>query len=162
MKSKFFVVFAVCAVLFGISLQLNAQNATPASEFDYYLNADCTGIVISWYNGKAKNVIIPSTIEGYPVEEIGYSAFTDYDLKKILESVTIPDSVKKIGAYAFNGCEKLKTVNIGAKTIEYLEEVTKLNYDGIYPDGNGAFSGCSALSLKEQKKIRETGYKGRF
>lgn len=155
-----------CMLMFGATERLIAQNVSPASDFRYYLNAECTGIVIAYYSGHSSNVVIPSTIEGYPVVEVGFMAFNN----KSLESITIPDSVKRIGAFAFLACSQLTTVKIGAKEIEYLPELPEFNPNNrndprtMIPitDGNGAFAGCDALNLKEQKKIRETGYKGRF
>ena len=98
-----------------------------------------------------KDLVIPATIEGYPVtnllsfaggghendhvvsitvpegvESISHS-FSDY---KALERVSLPHSIKKIGLYAFGDCVKLRDIPLP----EGLEE---LSY--------GAFSGCEAL-----------------
>lgn len=62
-------------------------------------------------------LVIPSTIEGYPVTTIGYSAFEDADIT----SVTIPDSVLFLDDYAFAWCYYLKTATVGhgVTTIDY-------------------------------------------
>ena len=67
------------------------------------------------YKGNKKDVVIPSTIENYPVVELSSTAFIGNYTKVFIESITIPNSVKKIGTLTFLGCSKLKTVNIGAK-----------------------------------------------
>lgn len=102
-----------------------------------------------------------------------------------LESISIPNSVFLIGTKAFDECKNLKTVIIGngIKTIgeEAFEDcsslttfnigVEKLDFaDGFYIGmnwynagyGDDVFEGCSSLSLKERKKIRDTGYIGSF
>ena len=158
-------VFVVCVFLFASMMEIVAQDATPASEFKYWMSADGSGVTIMMYTGKASTVIIPSTIEGYPVVEIGLFTFAE---NTTLESITIPESVKKIGGLAFSYCAKLKIVNIGAKTIEYTENVVMqipLEKEGLSLSPiscSATFAGCSALELKEQKKIRETGYRGWF
>ena len=75
-----------------------------------------------------KTLVIPDTIEGYPVTTIGYKAFEDADS---LLSVTIPDSVTFLDDYAFAWCFRVKTIVVG-------NGVTKINY--------GAFSYCSYLT----------------
>ena len=51
-------------------------------------------------------VSIPSVIDGYPVNEIPNGVFSGLSE---LTSVTIPDSVTRIGDSAFDGCDKLWT-----------------------------------------------------
>ena len=167
MKRNVFIIFAI---LLGYSVQLVAQNSTPATDFAYELNADGTGIFITLYKGSAKDVVIPSTIENYSVVELSSIAFIGIDRSESIESITIPNSVKKIGTLTFAGCKNLKTVNIGAKNIEYVKDLSYVKEflslaekELPFPSlGNEAFLGCGALSLEEQKKIRSTGYRGYF
>ena len=86
------------------------------------------------------DLIIPSTIDGYPVTTIGYQAFAGCDSKSItipntvtkiddfafsgcfnLENITIPNSVTSIGWSAFNTCKKLQQITIP-------ESVTYISY----------------------------------
>ena len=140
---KYFGVALAFVVMLGSAVVLHAQKANPASDFEYYLNGEGTGLVIKKYKGEAKDVIIPSVIEDFPVVELGSSAFSFTSVV----SVVIPNSVQKIEVLAFCGCTSLTSVTIP-------NSVQKIGWD--------AFSGCSSLSLKEQKKIRGTGYKGGF
>lgn len=55
------------------------------------------------------SVVIPSTVNGYPVRYIGDSAFQD---NRNITSVTIPSSVRTIGAKSFESCSLLKSVAI--------------------------------------------------
>jgi len=106
------------------------------------------------------------------LEEIGVGAFTELGcdtktgiksivfpkkLKKIgglafyvgknIQSITIPESVEYIGGQAFGLCENLVSVTMPKKQIEY---------------GGDAFIDCPKLTLKERKKIKDTGYTGGF
>lgn len=65
-------------------------------------------VTITKYTGKESTVILPSTINSWPVTKIGEAAFQD---NTTITSVTIPDSVTEIGANAFAGCTNLTIVN---------------------------------------------------
>ena len=70
------------------------------------------------------NIIIPSTLGGYPVTSIGEYAFTTCDS---LISITIPNGVTNIGQSAFSPCESLINITISNSVINI---------------GVGAFAGC--------------------
>lgn len=78
----------------------------PASDFKYELNSERTGVVIKEFTGERRKVIIPSTIEDFPVVILGERAFMD---SKIV-SVVIPDSVSCIKSFCFQRCEFLEKV----------------------------------------------------
>lgn len=77
-------------------------------------------------------IAIPSTVDGYTVTRVKNDAF--YYNSKLL-TITIPDTVTKIGNYAFGGCESLTSV--------------AWNPANITEVGNNAFSGCEKLSSIE-------------
>jgi len=79
------------------------------SDFVTELTADFSGVVIKKYKGSATSVVIPATIQGMPVKEIGASAF-EKEWKLI--SVVVPDTVIKIGENAFSNCTNLTRINI--------------------------------------------------
>ena len=56
------------------------------------------------------SVVIPSSYNGCPVTEIALSAFQNCSKVK---SITVPDSVEKIGKKAFAGCTLLEEVSFG-------------------------------------------------
>lgn len=68
-----------------------------AKDFTYSLNAD-GGMTITGYKGTGGQVDIPSTIDGYPVVEIGGYTFSN---RSNVWKVNIPTSVKRIGNAAF-------------------------------------------------------------
>ena len=88
---------------------------------------DSTLRIIS-YNGDDAEVIIPSEIDGKKVTYIDDSAFQNCTS---LTSVTIPNSVKEIGAFAFLNCTSLTSVTIP----ESVKEIR-----------DGAFYNCTSLT----------------
>ncbi|WP_461257089.1 SUMF1/EgtB/PvdO family nonheme iron enzyme [Treponema sp. R80B11-R83G3] len=118
---------ALCAAVF-------AQNG---NDFEIIQNRS-GGITITRYTGTTTNVVIPSTIEGIRVTEIGGYAF---DSKNII-SVTVPDSVTSIGKYAFKDCDNLSSVTIG-------NSVTKI--------GEEAFEGCKLTSVTIGNSVTQFG-----
>lgn len=64
-------------------------------------------------------VELPSVVEGNTVIRIGDSAFK----RMRIESVVIPDSVTRIGSYAFEGCQRMK-VAIIPDSVKEIEEGT--------------------------------------
>lgn len=67
------------------------------------------GVCIVKYNGKEKELVVPREINGMPVIEIGEGAFYE---NEILESIVLPDTLEKIGPYAFLFCRNLKDISI--------------------------------------------------
>lgn len=84
-------------------------------------------ITITGYTGASSSVTIPATINGYPVVAIGNSTFGgDF----AITSVTMPNSVTNIGAFAFAG-SGLTTVTIPT---------------GVIGIGQDAFASCDSLT----------------
>lgn len=65
-------------------------------------------VTITKYTGTESTVILPSTINSWPVTKIGEDALKD---NTTITSVTIPGSVTEIGANAFAGCTNLTSVH---------------------------------------------------
>ncbi len=100
--------FCVVAGAVPVSAVKFVDNSIVASAADYtegtyesltYQKYD-DYVVISGCDESAESVDIPAEIEGLPVTEIGFGAFRNCSS---LTNVTIPDSVTKIGDYAFSG-----------------------------------------------------------
>ncbi len=66
------------------------------------------------------DVVIPSTLGGYPVLSIGYYAFNNCDE---ITSVTVPEGVTYIGQEAFYACNSLTDVTLPA-SLEYISTNT--------------------------------------
>ena len=65
-------------------------------------------VTITKYTGTESTVILPSTINSWPVTKIGEDAFQD---NTTITSVTIPASVTEIGSNAFADCTNLTSVH---------------------------------------------------
>ena len=80
---------------------------------------------VTGYNGTRRYVTVPATLGGAPVRVIGDAAFRNGDM----EEIYLPESVEKIGWFAFQGCQALRLIQLSAN-------VSSIEYD--------AFSYCSA------------------
>lgn len=89
--------------------------------------------VLTAYSGTDKNIVIPDG-----VTEIRTGVFQN---NTDIESVTFPDSLKKIGDFAFSGCTNL---NCELKFPEFENENGKI--EGLEEIGSSAFNGCSGFT----------------
>ncbi len=113
------------------AVKAEAEDATETFTEGYYTytvdengNATITGVD----NSIGGDVIIPETLGGYTVRNIGRFALMGLGI----ESVTISDTIEVISNYAFSDCYNLRDIFWG--------ENSKLKY--IYPY---AFKGCSSI-----------------
>lgn len=107
-------------------------------DFIYSRNDD--GIQILKYIGNLFEVDIPAEIDGLPVNRINTAAFQN---NQIVRSVTIPDSVKTIGDWAFSYMESLEAVQMSA---------------GLVSLGADAFTGAASLRrISFSDKVEQIG-----
>jgi hypothetical protein len=138
---------------FAMLLFLCAQSAFGLvdGDYEYVVNAvDDTMVTITGYTGSTVNLSIPPALGGKQVTEIGEQAFLSRDF---LESVSLPESVKKIGRHAFNGCNSLVSITIPSSVTEIgsytfygcdsLESVSLS--EGVKTIGSSAFANCDSL-----------------
>ena len=72
---------------------------------------------ISSFSGELTDVVVPSSVDNYPIVAIEDYAFAN----SAMTSISLPDSVTTIGKGAFYLCESLKTVSLG-KNVQFLGE----------------------------------------
>lgn len=128
---KLFNSFSSRLLTIILALTIMASVSTFAYDFQdgylfYNILADGTVAVTNErldlpYNNLPASLVIPSEVTGnygakYQVSEIANYAFQGCDK---LESLVIPNTVKKIGMYAFTGCSKLLNISFP----ESLEDV---------------------------------------
>ncbi len=146
MKKILLSLFAIFMLIGLMSL-----SASAASEADLsYTVADGKVTITGCVESASGELVIPDTIEGYPVTVIGTQAFYDCTA---LEKVTLPDSIVVIEMSAFYGCSSLTEIIIpdgvmsilpGAfRNCTVLTEITIP--DSVQALGAGVFSGCTSL-----------------
>ena len=91
----------------GCSKKGEIAKVAPESDFEFKLSEDGTFIALTKYKGNAKNLVIPETIQGVPVEVIdGFCG------NENIKSVVIPSSAKVISSDAFSSCASLEKVTL--------------------------------------------------
>ena len=104
-------------------------------------------------------LIIPETIEGYPVTTIGDYAFDDCDS---LASVEMPQ-VQTIGGFAFQYCESLTSVEIpqvqtiGEDAFWWCKSLASVEMPQVQTIGAYAFYNCDSLRSVEMPKVQTIG-----
>ena len=122
-------------------------------------------VTISEYIGSESVLIIPSQIEGYPVTSIGSNAFSDCES---LTSITIPEGVKSVGPFAFNGTAYYDDTTNWEDDVLYIDSVlidAKETISGDYSIKEGttviadyAFAWCESLtSITIPKSVTSIG-----
>lgn len=132
-------------------------------------------VTITKYTGTESTVILPSTINSWPVTKIGEDAFQD---NTTITSVTIPASVTEIGSNAFAGCTNLTSVNYagdwrnltiqsGNPAVQDAANAPLFDFEFIPPDNtavivtnykyNGAAADVTIPSRYQGKPVTEIG-----
>ena len=131
-----------------LALLLVTPAALLADDFLYEIRDSV--LYITGYTGPGGAVTIPSTLDGHPVEAIGWGAFENCSS---LTSVSIPDSVKTLGVAAFAECYSLEAITfgkgltgIGECAFEDCVNLTSVTIpDSVETIGRYAFCFCTRL-----------------
>ncbi len=154
MKRIISVLISIVMIVSVISVAPITTDAVSAVYGDFKCSVKDGICTIDKYVGDDLYVVIPQTINGYPVGVIGQCAFQNTDILGVsipnsitkldhnafegceeLMMITIPSSVTYIGLYCFKGCKKLASVTI--KNDKYG--------NGVKEIGGDAFTDCDAL-----------------
>ncbi len=117
--------------LAGVTAFAQDEQEYTSGDFKYVLLEDGTAEITA-YTGKADKLEIPSSLDEHKVTSLGLLSLWN----GAFESVTIPDSITKIGASVFQNCAKLTTVTIPASvasidstSFEGCEALTEIKVD---------------------------------
>jgi hypothetical protein len=121
------------SILTNIESELDSLKEPVSSEpsneyFGFKYKEENGEISILSYSGSSVDLIIPASIKGKPVTSICDNAFEESDIR----SVSIPDTVRSIGWFAFRNCASLTKVIIS-------KNVSEIGYE--------AFHGCISLII---------------
>ncbi|MDD6603643.1 MAG: leucine-rich repeat domain-containing protein, partial [Eubacteriales bacterium] len=148
---KLLSVFLSIVMLFSITAGIDlSAYAETSGDYEYRLFNDATAEITD-YTGYAKELTIPSEIDGYTVTSIGFWAFFN---GTSLTSVTIPNSVTRIGNLAFSECTSLTSVtipnsvtSIGSHAFKCCTSLTSVTIpDSVKSIGGFAFGYCTSLT----------------
>ena len=116
------------------------RNGKPKTLYTYTLD-DYKNATITEYNGNARSLSVPQTIDGYTVVGIGSSAFKGNTNLRFLH---LPETLISIGYEAFRDC-----INLG--TIDFPESLIEID--------RYAFCGCNSLtSIKLPSNLQTLGW----
>ena len=112
---------SACEVIWGI------QDSGVTDNFSWICTASDEIIILSYLENDT-DVVIPNTINNFPVVKIADAAFFN---NESIVSLQIPNNVKEIGSLAFKGCTNLNRLTIGA---------------GLASLGDNIFQNCYSLT----------------
>ena len=98
-----------------LMILLGTMALADTAEFTFTLNAAGDGYVVSGYAGSSTSVTVPDWYKQKPVTEIGSGAFQG---KTFITSVSMPDTITRIGEAAFKNCTALSNVTSYAASAE--------------------------------------------
>ena len=162
--------------------ELKKAKPAPESDFEVELTEDGKGVILTAYTGHIRqklewsdriDLVIPATIQGYPVVAIGNGFAAT--LAFVFRSVVIPEGVVSIGEAAFYGSKNLEVLVLPS-TLRVIDNGAFMQQgqyarlgdfsslkelvipEGVVGIGAGAFAGCYELtSLTLPKSLRFMG-----
>lgn len=129
-------------------------------DFGYYV-INKNELMITEYTGSGKEIEIPETYKDYTITSIGSFVFDSCEA----ESVTMPDSIKSIGDYAFASSKNLKSIRLSqnletfgsnsfffCKNLEEIELPASIKDLGIYTFSG---TGLKSVTIPESETLTE-------
>ena len=123
----------------------SSSSANP-EKFNFEYKIENEQVIITAYTGNVSDLIIPASIDGYPVTAIADNAFENSSLV----SVSMPETLKSIGWFAFSGSARLERIIIP-------KNVAEIGYNAFYnthspviyaPQGSYAYQYAKSYGLR--------------
>ena len=147
----FCIIFLCTCFVITVSAEIGHEGINYTIDSENY-----TATVYNCYSGN-KNIVIPESVNGFTVVGIRDYAFAESDI----ESISLPDTLKTIGAHAFSDCTELQQITIpssvtsigdyvftGCEKLENVEFFANINRIPMY-----SFENCTLLN---QVSLAET------
>ncbi len=116
----------ICAVALLLSVMavggISVASVSALSENGYTYTVKDGEATVTGYTGSDTELVIPSTLGGYPVRAIGEDAFY---YSNSIQSIVIPDGITVIEAEAFMNCTSLQRITLP-------DSVTSIGDDAFY------------------------------
>ena len=96
--------------VFNLTAVFSHADTRADGKYEYYISGGKVTLVEYKKKSDTGSFTVPDKIGGYPVTNIEYVCFSQCSLS----TVTIPNSVVRVGDIAFEKCSKLVTVNFGS------------------------------------------------
>lgn len=165
------IIFAFGAML---AMSFACFAANPESDFIYDMAPDGQGVMITSYKGKSTTVVIPDTIEGLPVTQLGENTawagrvFTHTMYKSSQNTpytVTVPKSVKILGNEALKGIKGKINIDLSNLTSIGKEAFAESDLSGTIKiskglkfTGSDAFRKTKITAVIIEEGVTELGY----
>ena len=130
MKRKMFALLLALVMVLGLAAAASAaEDRITSGDWEYRLSDGKA--VLCRYLGSDTEVIVPASIDGYAVSEVGPDVFCAFTaVKDTMTSVVLSEGIELINTNAFKGCTALEWVYIPG-TVRYI--------------GTYAFYDCTSL-----------------
>lgn len=116
--------------------------------FEYTLTGNGSEVIISDYDNKDSDVVIPEVVNELKVVGIGEHAFENCTINSVQFTTAIP-----VERYAFSNCKNLKTIKganfistIGEYAFRNCTSLSMVEFGTANYVGMGAFEGCTSLN----------------
>ena len=129
-------------LLFVMLISIGCTCAFADADYEYEIQ-NGAAVLTKYIGSEMADVVVPSLINGYPVTEIGASAFEGQALTGTL---TLPEGLLKIGDKAFSNCNTLTGNLVIPNSVE------EIGAQAFYMGGNMADHPRGTLTLGQNLK----------
>lgn len=130
--------------------------------------------VVAGYDSTQGTLVIPNTYCNKPVTEIAAAAFAE---NNVLQTVVLPDVLRRIGAKAFQNCTRLSAVlpnatyfsqksasacsvvlpsllqSVGRQAFRGCRQISNVSFRGLTSFESDAFADCGGIDLANMDAI---------